>query len=694
MNEEGTKLSTDNEGIWEEARDRLKLAMDAESDNRARAKEDLAFVEGDQWDHQVITSESTETPELVINITDAFCDRVVNNIKEQRPRGKCHPVGDGADIELANIINGIGRHIEYRSEASVAYDTAADLAVKMGWGYIRIIPEYVAPDSFEQDLRILPVMNSFLVYMDPSAIMPTGQDAMWCIISGKIKRTEFKRLYPNAKLDDWTDGSRDRLRREWESKESIRIAEYFRIRETPEKLYLIRNVKGAGEYTRFKDQLPDEETMRQAGDYIADERLSSRRHLDYFKLNGTTVIEKAELPGEWIPVVRVQGKAADIDGKVIRRGMVRMMQDPQKMVNYSEVAKIKRLALTPQASWVGAEGQFDGHPEWDLSNNRPYAKLEYKPITVMTAQGEVLAPPPQRQAPAQVESGWGEMSQSMKNSLLLVSGMENNPAADTNSPVTSGVAIQRRQGMSDKSHYHYYDNLTLAIAQIWRVMLGWIPTYYSEPGRIQRIIGEDGIPQMVTLNQEQTDSQGIKTIKNDTSVGRYDVVMQTGPGYETKRQEGSEALLELLGVAPLAAKIATVGPDLVIRSIDAPYMEELADRFQAQTPEGLQKLMEQMPQQARSVIQSMSQQIQALQQKLQQDESGVTKTQMQTAEKMHATEVRAQTEITREAMKNHGEMDRELVRAGAKLIDSLNVGGGEKDAEGKQLIQRGERANS
>ena len=104
-----------DEDIWEEARDRLEIAAEADSDNRKRAKAAMLFREGDQWDHDVITSASEDSPELTINLTDAFVDRVVNNIKQQRPRGKCHPVGDGADIELAEIINGIGRHVEARS---------------------------------------------------------------------------------------------------------------------------------------------------------------------------------------------------------------------------------------------------------------------------------------------------------------------------------------------------------------------------------------------------------------------------------------------------------------------------------------------------------------------------------------------------------------------------------------------------
>src|SRR5580658_5570358 len=177
--------------IYEEARDRLALAVEAESDNRNRAKEDLEFVEGKQWDDEVITTASAETPELTINVTDMVVEGIVNNMKQQRPRGKCHPVGDGAQIEIADVINGIGRHVETRSEASVAYDTGGAMAVKVGWGFWRMVSEYVAPDSFDQDIRILPIRNIFTVYMDPASIMPTGADANWTLITTKMKRIEY-----------------------------------------------------------------------------------------------------------------------------------------------------------------------------------------------------------------------------------------------------------------------------------------------------------------------------------------------------------------------------------------------------------------------------------------------------------------------------------------------------------------------
>ena len=368
--------------IWEEARDRLKTGGEAEQDNRTRAKAAMLFREGDQWDEAPTSSVSQDEPELTINLTDAMVTRIENNIRQQRPRGKCHPVGDGADVEIAEIFNGIGRHIETRSEASIAYDMASTQALDGGFGYFRLVAEYIHPKSFQKDLRILPIRNPFTVTMDPSALMPHGGDQTWCVISAKMKRQEYKRRYPKSENVNWNDQSREEGRLDWEDKEDVRLAEYFRIRETAEKLYMIRG-PGGQEFTKYRSELPrnpktnaliaidDVVTMlMERGLSIAGDRESSKRQVEWFRLNGTKVIERQQIPGSYIPVFRVEGNAKDIDGKVRRRGMVESMMDPQRMVNYGEVAKIKRLGLAPKAPWVAAEGTLDGHPEWDDANQQ------------------------------------------------------------------------------------------------------------------------------------------------------------------------------------------------------------------------------------------------------------------------------------------------------------------------------------
>lgn len=127
---------------------------------------------------------------------------------------------------------------------------------------------------------------------------------------------------------------------------------------------------------------------------------------------------------------------------------------------------------------------------------------------------------------------------------------------------------------------------------------------------MQRIMGDDGTPTMVGINKRDPTTG---RIKNDLSVGRYDVVMDTGPGYETRRLEGAESMIDLLKT-PLAEPITKVGADLIVRNMDFAGADDLADRLMPMTPQGMGKAMEGLPKEAQNIITAMQQQMQGLQQ--------------------------------------------------------------------------------
>jgi hypothetical protein len=60
------------------------------------------------------------------------------------------------------------------------------------------------------------------------------------------------------------------------------------------------------------------------------------------------------------------------------------------------------------------------------------------------------------------------------------------------------------------------------------------------------------------------------------SVGKYDVVVATGPGYATKRQEALEAMAQLLQGNP---QLWSVAGDLFVKNMDWPGAAEMAKRF-------------------------------------------------------------------------------------------------------------------
>ena len=295
--------------------------------------------------------------------------------------------------------------------------------------------------------------------------------------------------------------------------------------------------------------------------------------------------------------------------------MVQDLIDPAQMFNYIETQKTERYALAPKAPWLMAEGQDDGHPEWNDANQKSYSRLVYKPV--YAADGVTPLPPPIRQNPAQVEAGMAEWSSSAERNLMAVAGMSpDNPEIQAR-VVSGNKHLQRRQGMQDMTHFQYYDNQTLAIAWTGYLLLERIPAYFDTQRQV-RILGEDGVSKLVMINERVKSEDGVaETIRNDMKIGKYSIVMDTGPGYATQREEAAENMMELLGT-PLGEVVKETGPDIILRNMDFHGADELADRAAVTTPGGMDKLMEGLPKQAQNVIGALQAQLQQKDQQLQQ----------------------------------------------------------------------------
>jgi len=376
-----------------------------------------------------------------------------------------------------------------------------------------------------------------------------------------------------------------------------------------------------------------------------------------------------------------------MNGRVRRKGMVWDLMDPARMFNYWRTAETEQLALASKAPWVGPAGFKAGHPEWDTANQDPFSALEYEPVTIEQPDGSrTPLPPPQRNEAIQVPAGFVQAAQSAMQDLGAVAGMPHEPSQDTPGATVSGLALRRREALSDIGHFQYYDNQTRAIAHTGRILIDLIPHYY-DTARMQRIIGEDGVPSMQPINTAQPSGTDptVMEIKNDLSVGRYDVVMDTGPGYETKRLEGAESMIDLLKT-PLAEPIAKVGADLIVRNMDFAGASDLADRLMPMTPEGMEKTVESLPKQAQGVVKSMFAHIQQLNQKIQEQATEIKyKTTIEhgwmqverekTKEKQGVDAANNQTKQLDTHVRATTAVNVAEINAGAKLLDTHVKGG-------------------
>jgi len=645
----------------------LNLCNDVDSNNRAEALDDVRFCAGDQWPVDVQNSRVLESrPCLTINKVDAYVRQICNQIRQQRPRIKVQGMNNEADAKLAEILSGVCRHIEYQSSADVAYDTASEYAVKMGWGYFRVTTDYISDDSFEQEIYIRPIDNPFTVYFDPNSQLPDGSDAERCLITTVVSKKTFRAMYPGK--DDgqgFTSRGTGDSDSEWVTKEDVRIAEYFYTVRTPTKLVLLSDGTSV-----FEDELPSNEVLEEAGIEILERRDTYKKQIKWCKLTAMEILEERDWAGKYIPVIPVYGQSCVIDAKHKKFGLVRMAKDPQRMYNYWTTALTESVALAPKAKWLMAEGQDEGHEnEWAMANIKAMPVLRYK----QTDTEGRTAPAPTRLQPEPPPAGIVTATQGMSNDLMTVVGIYDPSQLPQGN--MSGKAIAGQQQQVDMVNFHYYDNLTRSIAYCGRIILDLIPKIYDTE-RVMRIIGADEKPEIITLNQRVTTEDGVEKILNDVSVGRYDVVMDTGPGFATKRGEAVEAMMTLLAADP---NLMQTAGDLIFRNMDFPGAEIIADRMAAANPlaqidekSDIPPQVQMQLAQSKQVIQQMQQQIQAMGMDLKYGQSvAETKERGATARKLMDTTARAHNTETMAEVKVNDQNTRSITSQNKTEIDAI-----------------------
>jgi len=596
----------DIDPIIDEAIDFLKLCNDADTMNRQEGLEDLKFVNGDQWPVELQNSRNLESrPVLTINKLDGYCRQVTNQQRQQRPRIKVHATNNEADVKTAQVIEGMCRHIEVNSNADNAYDTAFDHAVRMGWGFWRVTTNYVKEDSFDQEIYIDAIPNPFTVYFDPNSERVDGSDAERCLITTMMSKEKFRKLYPDN--DDGTSftqrGTGD-SQSEWITKEDIRLAEYFYVHRESATLYQLSN--GTSTFAEGKDFRA---RLEAAGIQIVGERKSFKRTIKWKKLTAIEVIEERDWPGQYIPVVPVYGRHVVIGDKRHKFGMVRHAKDAQRMYNFWQTTITESVALAPKAKWIMAEGQDEGHEsEWAAANVKSFPLLRYKQTDI---DGQP-APPPQRLQPEPPPSGVMAAAAGINTDIATLMGIYD-PSQQLPGNI-SGKALNGQQQQVDLTNFDFYDNLTKSIAQTGKIILDLIPHIYDSQ-RVMRIIGADGKPDLVQINQPSQDDQGVYKVMHDMTVGQYDVVMDTGPGFNSKRQAAVEAMMPLVNGNPELFKVAG---DLVFRNMDFPGAEVIADRLAAANPMSQIDDKSPVPPQVQMQLKANQAQMQQMQQQLQQ----------------------------------------------------------------------------
>ncbi len=555
-------VSKKDQKLLKEALQRFKRDEEADRDERRLALEDLKFVfdEDGQWSEDD-RAKRQGRPCYTFDRVSGALDQIVGDQLQNRPAIKVRPSEDG-DAEIADIRTGLIRHIESNSNAKRAYNTAFKFSAAGGYGVWRVSHDYANEEAFEQNIVIDEVDNPFCVLFDAHAQQPTKHDGTHQFYFDDMPKEEFEAEYPKASASQ-SDFDHIGENKEWLTKDTVRVADYYRKVKKEKTLLLLND----GRVIDEEDSLEELEELAALGIKVVNKRKVDGYEIEHYRITGAEVLEKLPFVGKYFPYVPVYGKSINIEGKKKYRGVVRKAKDSQRLYNYEMNSFVELTELQPKQPYLVTQKMIEGHEDkWSALNVSNDPALVYN-----IDQG--LAP--KREAPPQVSQAQLMALNIAADNVKAQTGIfDASMGAQSNE--TSGRAIRERDRQGDTATYEFTDELSQSLEHTGRIINDLIPKIYDTKRQI-RILGEDEAEKVIEINKPVQDGATGEWITiNDLSQGTYDITVSTGASYSTKRTETAEQLGAIMAQNP---QLGQLFADVYVKSLDLVGADDVVDRI-------------------------------------------------------------------------------------------------------------------
>lgn len=569
-------MAEKDEDILKEAREEYAEGEDAWSDVKTGHLEDMKFGRlGEQWPQDIMQRRrSSGRPCMTINRMPAFGRQVVNDARQNRPSIKVRPVDSGADVETAEIFSGVIRHIESISDADVAYDNAIEGAVYGGFGFVHVDVDYACDDSFDLEIKINQVANPLAVTWDARTEAYDSSDWDYGFLSYLMDQEKFKEKYP-GKHHEASDFVSDAHIAPWYEGKNVRLAKYYKRIEKPKTIVLLSDgtVLDKEIYAKQKD------IFDQAGQFFVKERITKSYEVIQRLITGKDILEEKRWKLSAIPIVPVYGDAFFIESRRYLNSLIHDAKDSQRIFNFSRSTATELISLAPKTPFIGRKGTFTTDEEkWSNVNQESYPFIQYDGPDA-----------PQRTPFAGVPVGAIQEATMAADDMKQIIGIHDASLGVPGNEI-SGKAIRYRQHEGDVSTYHFVDNQHRSIRGVGRIVMELIPQVYSK-GRVVRTLGFDGTVQTIPTGQPIQKPDGTTRVY-DLTVGKYDVSIEAGPSYTTRREEATDALSTIISAAPQTAPV--LAPQLV-KMFDMPDSEKVSAMLATMMPPAARSVFDGTP---------------------------------------------------------------------------------------------------
>jgi hypothetical protein len=496
---------------------------------------------------------------------------------------------------------------EQDSVADEAFDNAFEEGVGGGFGAWRLRTVYEDDEDDEnekQRIRFEPIYDAdSSVFFDLDAKRQDKSDAKYCFVLYSMTREAYRAEWN----DDPTTWPKEihQYEFDWDTPDVVFVAEYYRVEEVRETIRIFQTITGEEErYTQadFDADETLEETLLAVGTIEVRQKRVKRRRVHKYIMSGGGILEDAGyIAGKNIPIVPYYGKRWFVDNVERCMGHVRLAKDPQRLKNM-QLSKLGEIsALSSVEKPILVPEQVAGHQVmWAEDNIRNYPYLLVNPITGPNGETQAAGPVAYTKS-SDIPPAMAALLQLTEQDMAEILG--NSQQADKMVSNISGKAVEMIQTRLDMQSFIYMTNMAKAMRRCGEIWLSMAKDIYVEEGRKMKSIGAMEQVESIEMMKPTIDAEtGELVYENDLSQANFDVAVDVGPSFTSRRESTVRSLTGMMQVTS-DPETQMILQSMAIMNMDGEGISDIKDFFRKKlvqmgvvppTDEEQQQMMEAM----------------------------------------------------------------------------------------------------
>jgi hypothetical protein len=544
-------------------------------DQRQQAREcDRFLLDKDgQWEESVARSlDAQKRPRYTFDQVTPVIENIMADIEDMEFGSNVKPASGDATKELAKTYEGMVRSIEADSDATSIYRNACRRLIRRGFDAWIIKAKFKNEWSFDQSLVVEAISNAInRVWTANTSSKADSSDSDVAYVLTSVAPDAYKEQFPEGNavsIDDADLGEHyDQYR-----PEVIIFGERYYKKETTREVCQLSNGEIVEKDENFEKVV--DEYAAQGVTVVREKKVKDFKIYHRFFDGGGMLSEERETVFKTLPIVTVYGNYELLgeNSKITYSGITLKEMDYQRVFNYAKSREIEEGALAPRKKLVMTKKMAKGNEAQLAALN-----VSADPVLFVTPDDQWTAGV-QEIGGAQVNPNLANLANDMAMGMQVTGGTNNamnGQYAARMSEDALRMQIDRGTGATRK----WVNALVHGIKRTCEILVQTIPPVYDTKQQFM-ILGQDGSEEMVVLNDEVYDTQTQKMVRvNTLNKGEYKVFCDAGPAFANKMEAGLAAMLQYAAIDP---SIVNTGGDLMLKSIDAPLMDEMAARKRAQ----------------------------------------------------------------------------------------------------------------